>query len=184
VDRDALRELFDYTTFTWASYGNSVRALAPGDFTRPVEGSEWPALSVALCHLAFAWDGWLYERFGIDEKPRNVDDAWRDSKDVRIAAAMAVSSWEELQRHRERLRGLLWRAIDETPDDVLDTPKPLEPGGRPRRPRELLTHILLHELRHHGDVSTLLTALGAEPPITDYLVYAFLRDRKKSAATG
>jgi uncharacterized damage-inducible protein DinB len=178
VDRETLRELFDYTTFTWASYGNSVRGLAPADFARPVEGSEWPTLSFALCHLAFAWDGWLYERFGIDEAPRNVDDAWRSSRALRIASATAVSSWEELQRHRERLRGLLRRAIDETPDDVLDAPMPREPGGPPRPPRELLTHILLHELRHHGDVSTLLTSLGAEPPMTDYLVYAFLKDRQ------
>jgi uncharacterized damage-inducible protein DinB len=64
VDRDTLRELFDYTTFTWASYGKSARSLPDEAFTQSVEGSGWPSLRDALFHIAGAWDGWIYEQSG------------------------------------------------------------------------------------------------------------------------
>lgn len=47
-DRNSLNELFDYTTFTWAAYGNAVRALPSGALTRPIEGSGWGDLRSAL----------------------------------------------------------------------------------------------------------------------------------------
>jgi uncharacterized damage-inducible protein DinB len=164
MDRDALRELFDYTTFTWASYGNSVRALPAGAFTEAVGGSGWPALRDALFHIATAWDEWVCEQTGVAFEPRERD---------------TVTTWEELDAVRTPLRASLRGIIDDTPDDRMSATVPGIPGGPGRAPGDVIAHILLHERGHHGDVTTLLSALGAEPPLMDYLVYVFFRDREK-----
>ena len=43
---------------------------------------------------------------------------------------------------------------------------------------DILGHILLHERGHHGDVTTMLSQLGATPPNIDYLTYVFFRTRQ------
>ena len=168
-NREALRELFDYTTFTWSVYGRLVGSMPPEDFTRPVEGSGWPTLHAALFHIASAWDGWLFERFGIEDTPLERADA---------------TTWDAVQAYRERLRTLLRRAIDETPDDDLFTPSmPIVRNPAPgvsggdllASPGEVITHLLLHERGHHGDISTLMSALGVAPPGIDYLTYVFFK---------
>ena len=45
-------------------------------------------------------------------------------------------------------------------------------------PTAILSHILLHERGHHGDVTTLLSQLGARVPQTDYLTYEYFRQRR------
>lgn len=64
MNRDALRELFDYTTFTWATYGNIVRSLPNHAFAQGVEGSGWPSLRDVLFHIAAGWDDWICELTG------------------------------------------------------------------------------------------------------------------------
>lgn len=164
MNREALRELFDYTTFTWASYGVAMRTLPSDAFVRPIEGSGWASLRQPLFHIAAAWDEWICERIGAD--PQTVESA-----DVR--------TWDEMEAIRSRMRPLLRRIIDETPDDEFNAPKPGVAGGPGRAPSEVIAHILLHERGHHGDVTTLLSALGAEVPMSDYLVFAFFRDRQQ-----
>jgi uncharacterized damage-inducible protein DinB len=161
-----LRELFNYTTFTWATYGKMVRRLEPGDFARPVEGSGWPALRNALFHIASAWDGWIHEFAATGE---TVDENYR------------AETWEETDASRQRIRELLRRIIEETPDEKMAAPwMPIVPGGEPEMtPADIIAHILLHERGHHGDVSTLFHALGVELPGMDYMTYVFFRNRKR-----
>ncbi|MEX2225861.1 MAG: DinB family protein [Dehalococcoidia bacterium] len=40
---------------------------------------------------------------------------------------------------------------------------------------DLLAHILLHERGHHGDVTSVLAQIRADPPAVDYLVYQFFK---------
>jgi uncharacterized damage-inducible protein DinB len=166
VDREPLRELFDFTTFTWTSYGRSVRGLAPSDLTRPVEGSGWPALRNALFHIASAWDGWICEQAGVPLEEVEAAD---------------VADWSELDRVRQKNRAMLRDIIERSTDAALqERTLSIVPGEPPEMTHgEIIAHILLHERGHHGDVSTLLSALGAESPGIDYMTYVFFRNRKK-----
>jgi len=162
MNRDALLELFDYTTFTWATYGKAMQQLPPDAFLRPIEGSGWASLRQPLFHIAAGWDEWICELTGAE--PQTIESA-------------DVTTWEELEAIRSKMRPLLLRIIEETPDEELHSTTDVTVGGRSRS--DIIAHILLHERGHHGDVSTLLSALGAEVPMSDYLVYAWFRDRQK-----
>lgn len=167
MDRQTLSEVFDYTSFTWASYANVVHTLPPDAFTRPIYKSGWSDLRELLFHIAAGWDGWLRDRAGaehpLDYRPEDV------------------SSWANLDPIRERTRGWLRRVIDDTPDSELNvrTASVLEPvgGSTPASVADVLAHILLHERGHHGDVTTLLTQLGATVGNSDYLVYRWFAQR-------
>jgi uncharacterized damage-inducible protein DinB len=166
LDRAALRELFDFTTFTWAAYGQAMRRLSPEDFTRPIDGSGWPALRNALFHIASAWDGWFCEFSGSREV---IDESYKPE------------TWEQTDAYRQRIRAMLERIIDDTPDAKLHAPwMAITPGGELElSPADIITHILLHERGHHGDIGTLFHAAGAPLPDIDYMTYVFLRNRKQ-----
>jgi uncharacterized damage-inducible protein DinB len=163
-DRQALRELFDYTTFTWASYAKVASKLPAEALTREIDGSGWPALRSALFHIASAWDGWISEFSASGE---TVDESYQPE------------TWAEIDRYRQRMRPMLRRIIDETAEERLHTPwLAIVPGGEAEMtPAEIIVHVLLHERGHHGDVSTLFHALGAPLPGIDYMTYAVFRNR-------
>jgi uncharacterized damage-inducible protein DinB len=168
MDRQTLDELFDYTTFTWASYANAVRTLPPHALTRPLDGSGWRDLREPLFHIAAGWDGWLCQRAGESFTEPHPED---------------LTTWSDLNDVRARTRAWLRRVIDETPDADLHARKPGTIGGDarsdfPASVADVLTHILLHERGHHGDVTTLLASLGATPPNVDYLIYRWFASRR------
>jgi uncharacterized damage-inducible protein DinB len=164
VNREALRELFDYTTFTWASYGIALRSLPPDACLQQVEGSGWESLRQVLFHIAAGWDEWICELTGAE--PQTIE-------------APDVTTWEQMEAIRSKLRPLLRRIIDESSEEQLHGAPHDTTGGPGRSRSDIIAHILLHERGHHGDVTTLLAALGAEVPMSDYLVYAWFRDRRK-----
>jgi uncharacterized damage-inducible protein DinB len=128
--------------------------------TQPVEGSGWPSLKNALFHIVAAWDGWICEQTGT---------AFED------VGPEEITTWDELDAMRSNLRPLLRRIIDETPDERFEASQG-EVRGRPgASPRDIVAHILLHERAHHGDVSTLFSALDLTLPPSDYLVFVFAR---------
>jgi uncharacterized damage-inducible protein DinB len=168
LNRDALRELFDYTDYTWAVFGNSVRALPAEKFTEAAPGSGWPALRNALFHIAAAWDEFLVERFDARIETVEVDDL----------------TWRELNERRGTFRALLRRLLDESSDEALNGEVVSEAGGVTMTAGELITHLLLHDLRHHGDINTLLSQLGAPVPMSDYAVYRWFKQREGQGGAG
>ncbi len=54
MNREALSELFDFTTFTWQTYAKALRDLPRDSITTPVPNSGWPALRNTLFHIATA----------------------------------------------------------------------------------------------------------------------------------
>jgi uncharacterized damage-inducible protein DinB len=169
--REALNDLVDYTDFTWETYGKLLRRLPDGALARPLADAGWPALRNVLFHLATAWDDFLRDRL-------SIEDPLDDSPD-------AVASWSDLQERRDKIRGWLKRVIDEASDDDLHAQTLPMWEGTPGEMRvslaDVLAHILLHERGHHGDVTTILSQLGATIPGTDYLVYVFFKQRQAKA---
>jgi uncharacterized damage-inducible protein DinB len=166
MDRAALDELYDYTDFTWKSYENTVRQLPADAFTRQLDGAGWLSLRDVLFHLAVAWDEWLREQVGAD-----------DPLDAKLED---ITGWDELRAHRKKIRGWIRRIIDETSDAELSRRQPEPKYGLSYEvsKAEMLTHMLLHERGHHGDVSTTLSRLGVEPAGSDYLVYLYFKQRR------
>ena len=170
-DRGTLNELLLYTDYTWGAYARVLPTL-PGDaFRRPVEGSGWPAIADALFHIAGAWDGWLRDAAGVDYEIRDEDEYKR--------------SWRDLDDYRALTRSWLRAIVDGTSDDDLSVPRfpitrPSTEGGAQLMAStgEIITHLLLHERGHHGDVSTLIHQLGGSPPPTDYLGYLVVKLRE------
>jgi uncharacterized damage-inducible protein DinB len=164
-DRDALRALIDYTDFTWETY-EKVAARLPADaLMRSVEGSGWPALRDALFHIASAWDGWLRDEIGatgeLDEDPSKA------------------TSLEYIAACRARTRAWMRRALDAASDEDLQRRDVVAfADGTLATKAEIFAHILLHERGHHGDVSTLLSALGVTPPGIDYTTYVWFKQRE------
>jgi uncharacterized damage-inducible protein DinB len=169
LDRKALEELFDYTEYTWAVFGNSVRALPPGDFTRAAPGSGWPSMRDASFHIAGAWDELFRERFNAD---------------LEILDSGALETWAQMDVYRTKIRALMRRTLDESSDDALRSEPANTTGRTEMTTGDLLTHVLLHDLRHHGDINTLLSQLGAEVPMSDYAVYVWFKNRKAAGAGG
>ncbi|MEX2159647.1 MAG: DinB family protein [Dehalococcoidia bacterium] len=169
-NRAALEDLFDYTTFTWESYGRSLKQLPPDALTRPIAGSGWSSLWEVLVHLAVAWDEWLRDRLGLDNA-LDVD-------------AASLVSWDDIQAIRERTRGWLKRVLEETADEELHGRAALMFEGTAAEIRataaDILAHMLLHERGHHGDISTLLVQLGAMAPNVDYIVYLWFKQRRET----
>jgi uncharacterized damage-inducible protein DinB len=170
VRRDAIEELYDYTDFAWAAMGEAIRGLAAGSLTRSAPGSGWPALGDCLRHIVGAYDGWLHRELKLGSL---VDPA-----------PTSLTTWESFDGYRRSVRTTFRRGLDQTPDQSLyeeitrrydeeDEPETLSLA-------DILTNLLLHERRHHGDVTTLVHQLGGRPPFLDYRMYVFLKHNPDS----
>ena len=155
VDRQALQGLFAYTHYTWSEYAEAVKRLGPDALTKPAPGSGWPALRDALGHITWAYQRWLYDPAGTT--PGSFD-------------AASVNSWDDLESFRREVRGRFHQYLDSLNDDELTTAREMSVDGTmlPYSPADIFAHVLLHELRHHGDINTLFYQLGAEGPMVEY----------------
>jgi hypothetical protein len=98
LERDAIRELCDYTDFTWAVYERALGSLPPGMLTTAVPGSGWPALIDAFRHFCDAYETWLHERLG--------------ARAVIVADPASVVDWPGIAEWRRQTRASLpasWR---------------------------------------------------------------------------
>ena len=81
-----------------------------------------------------------------------------------------MTSWDELEAFRLRVRDHARSYLDSLGDDTLVTPREMNVDGETLvySPADIFAHTLLHERQHHGDVHTLLYQLGIEVPIVEY----------------
>lgn len=155
MNRSAIEELFAFSDFCWRQHEETIRALGEGALAKPVPGSGWPALRDALAHVNFGYDRWLATLSG---KPMFGFDV------------ESVRSWDNLEAGRRRVREWFRENLDSFSDIELTTPREMNVDGEMLlyRPADILTHVLLHERGHDGDVSTLLYQIGIEPPVVEY----------------
>jgi uncharacterized damage-inducible protein DinB len=153
VDRPAIEELFAFTDYSWREYANQLRPLGDDFLTRPAPGSGWPALRDAFVHINWAYVRWLADTAGTsDIEPERI------------------SSWDELEDYRRRVRSRFREYLDSLSDDELTTPRGMNIDGKMIQygPADIFVHVLLHERAHHGDLNTLFFQLGKEPPMVEY----------------
>lgn len=151
MDKAALQDLYAYTGWAWDEIKTNIpdedtlRAVAPG--------SGWPALRNCLAHIVLAYDRWV---------PAIVDLESRDLPDL---APDDFLTWAQIDAHRRRTRDALQSHLQAWTDADLSEPHEVRVDGEPLQysRAELITHLLLHERGHHGDVTTLFWQLGFEP---------------------
>jgi uncharacterized damage-inducible protein DinB len=153
MDRAGIEELFAFTEYSWHEHERAIRPLGDEALMKPAPGSGWPALRDALTHINWAYVRWLADPAGTSDEP-----------------VERVTSWDELDAYRRRVRGRAREYLDSLGDGELLTPYEMNVDGEPLlySPADIFVHTLLHERQHHGDVSTLLYQLGIEPPIVEF----------------
>jgi uncharacterized damage-inducible protein DinB len=153
MDRTAIQELFIFTDYSWGEHEDLIRPLGDAKLTEPARGSGWPALRDALAHINWAYVRWLADPAGTTDEPEE-----------------GVTSWDELDAYRRRVRDHARAYLDSLGDEELVTPREMNVDGDTLvySPADIFAHTLLHERQHHGDVHTLLYQLGIEVPIVEF----------------
>jgi uncharacterized damage-inducible protein DinB len=153
MERADIEKLFAFTDYGWREYEGTIRPLGDELLTKPAPGSGWPALRDALAHTNWAYVRWLADPFATTDEP-----------------VERVTSWDELNAARRRVRDHARGYLDSLDDSELSTLRPMNVDGETLlySPGEILVHVMLHERQHHGDLNTLLYQLGIEIPIVEY----------------
>ena len=151
------RELFRH--MSWADAGVWQAALSCDEARRDGE------LKERLHHIhVVQWvvlQIWRQEEMKVRELSEfeTLDDllAWARSYVQELSAFLEAVEQAELE---EEVR-LPWRAsLEERFGEI-----------RPTNLGETLTQVILHTMHHRGQVATRLRALGAEPPLIDYIAW-------------
>ena len=150
MDKAALQDFFAYTGWAW----DEIKSAIPDDETlRAVApGSGWPTLRNCLAHIVLAYDRWVPAI--VDLKSQPLPDPAPDD----------FMNWSQIDTHRRRTRDALQSHLDAWTDAELSELRLVDVDGDPIRYSrgELITHLLLHERGHHGDVTTLFWQLGLD----------------------
>lgn len=150
MNKAALQDLFAYTSWAW----DEIKAAIPNDDTllAVAPGSGWPTLRNCLAHIVIAYDRWV---------PAIVDLGTRPLPEI---APSDFRTWPQIDAQRRRTRAALQSHLEAWTDADLRELHDVDVDGEPLRysRAELITHLLLHERGHHGDVTTLVWQLGLE----------------------
>ncbi|MGI8926150.1 MAG: DinB family protein [Tepidiformaceae bacterium] len=157
MDRESIRELFDYTGWAWERIERTIDGLPPGTFERAVDGSGWPALRDCFQHFCAAYDGWVHGKWALA------------LGDMIFTGPDSLATWEQAKAYRPRVRAAFLAALA-APDDVLFAKKAYEFDGVPESlsRADILSNLVLHERGHHGDINTLFHQLGVRSFFVDY----------------
>ena len=150
--KDALLDLCDYTEAWRERFTEVARqtlAADPEGWARPVTAGDAPvghgSLAQTLVHVVLVEDDWMQ----VDIEGRDVDleveyggQDWPDLDAV----------WTKGDEVRARFRAYVPRWAE---------PVTVNEGRWPTTVGEVLMHVLVHEIAHHGDLTTILSALHA-----------------------
>lgn len=158
MNRDAIQELFDYTGWAWNAITTAIADAGAEALTRPAPGSGWPAFRDCLGHIVLAYQRWCS---GLPQRKTLGMDHFD---------ASAIATFEELEGYRAAAREEFKSFLDALSDADLVKVQDFDIDGDTIRYSyaELMTHLLLHERGHHGDLSTLFYQLGMEMPMAEY----------------
>lgn len=166
MNRQAIDELVAYTDYSWARHGRVMEQLSDEQFVRPVPGSGWPAPREAFDHIVGAYPDWLVT-WGIagPEGTPSVESS-------------QLATWADMQRYRAGTRADLRRALEVNDEELFaECQNPSDFGPRAMSVANIVTHLLMHERGHHGDISTLFYQMGVKGYIVDWIAFAALPDQ-------
>jgi len=153
-----VHEWFDHNYWARDRQLQACAALTPEQFLRPLGGS-YSSLRDTLAHLVAV--EWLWLERWRGRSPRSMLPA----EDLPTLAAVE-DRWRAVERDmREYLAGLTEEALERPITYV---------NFRGETWTYLLwrmvSHLMLHQSLHRGQVTTMLRQLGVQPPAVDFLV--------------
>jgi len=159
MNREDIRQLYDYNAWANARVLDAAAALTPEQFTRDL-GSSFPSVRDTLTHVMAAEHVWLARWRG--HSPRRLLDAaeFPTLGDVR-------ARWAEVERElSEFVRGV-------TDDSLGRVIAYTNTRGEEWRYAlgQMMQHVVTHSAYHRGQVTTMLRQLGARAVLTDFLAY-------------
>lgn len=154
-----------------------VLATVPGDVaSAPMRGGAWTCLKDLVLHTAAAEDAWVHEDIQRIAPIKASNGALRDVTEdtVRTVPIDALLDyWRAVEASTlAYLRDIGERELHRTmtPHDDPDTVLVV---------RDVLWHVMIHEVRHTAQIASFLRAEGIRPPALDLLFY--LPSRSASA---
>jgi uncharacterized damage-inducible protein DinB len=166
MDRNAIEDLYAYTDFLWDRLARTMDQVSDEQFAAPIPGSGWPSLHRAFVHVVGAYDGWLNDDWGLNlgQSPTADLSSWTE-------VAERMSTWEAMRVYRGVSRKTFRAALD-VPDSELYAKQTRELskdfGPEELSRADILANLLVHEIGHRGDISTLFHQLGIKGLLFDY----------------
>ncbi|HUF52236.1 MAG TPA: DinB family protein [Dehalococcoidia bacterium] len=150
----------NFTDFAWADIETTLKS-DNDSLQREAAGSGWPAMRNCLAHILRGRERW--NDAIIDGKTGGMPDL----------AEGTMMTWDELNAYRHETGSRLTDFLEALDDTALHEKAEVDIDGTPLlySPMDLALHLVLHEISHHGDVSTLMYQLGIEPWVPYYRFY-------------
>lgn len=160
MDRVSLLDLMSFTDFVWADIEKTFNS-DNGALLREAPGSGWPAMRNCLAHILHGRERW--NEAIINGKSGDMPDLGEET----------LKTWAELGEYRHQTGSRLTDYLETLDDAALHEPVEFDIDGEMLvySRMELAVHLVLHEISHHGDVSTLMYQLGMEPWVPYYRFY-------------
>lgn len=157
--KDELASLYAYNRWANERVVVSLRALAPGDYTRELGGG-WPSLRSTFVHLAGATNAWSVRFGGKDATslPKEEDLPLLEN---------AVTLLEFAQSKLEPFLATLTPARTSEPF----TWKNLSGAERTAPFWTVLRHVVNHCTYHRGQIASMIRRVGGKPLATDMVVW-------------
>ena len=156
-DLSTLRNFFAFGRWANRTILESVAALTPEEYARPIGGS-FGSVRGTLVHLYGADWVWL-ERF-LGRSPRAMPEG-----DNLAELEELARKWREVEAGQDAFIARLTQERLEEPLSYVA----FSGDGFTRRLGDALLHLANHGTYHRGQVATLLRQLGHKPASTDYL---------------
>jgi uncharacterized damage-inducible protein DinB len=161
MDRASLLDIMAFTDFAWSEVEKSFNS--DNDvLLREATGSGWPALRNCLAHILRGRERW---------NPAIIDGKSGDMPDL---AEGELMTWADLNEYRRKTGARLTEYLAGIDEATLQEKLEVDIDGTPLlySRMDLALHLVLHEISHHGDISTLMYQLGMEPWVPYYRFYA------------
>ncbi len=155
-----LHTLFDYSARYRARLRDSLKEVAPEAFTREFTAIGHGSLRETLLHCAGVEEEWVT----VDAQKREMDWSQYESEHYPTPDSI-FDKWDEVRQRTLAFVAALGPAGLEGKVEITD-------GVASRgwfSIEDILIHVLLHEIGHRGDVTTLMSAIGVPVPGFDHI---------------
>jgi uncharacterized damage-inducible protein DinB len=159
MNDDEIQSLFAYNRWANSRVLNAVSPLTEDELRTDLSSSHGSVHGTLTHILAAEWI-WLMRCKGVSPK------ALFDPEQFHNLASLKAR-WAEVEQEQEKFidelrQGSLYRIVSYTNTKGEQWEYPL---------RQIFQHVVNHSTYHRGQVVTMLRQLGADPVVTDFLVY-------------
>ena len=160
AELEMLRAWYGYNSYVRKKYLAALEKL-PADELTKIRGASYPSVLDIFVHVLDSYRAWF--------KFRCRGKEW--DNDLRLSGR--ITSIAEARREEQEVDAYVLDLVDRMRPEDLRRKIQFPDHGRilVDVQRDILWHMVEEELQHRGELNALLWQAGAEPPITDWLVW-------------